>query len=209
LYALNGLELANRLPQVTVFLDSPLSTSITDVVKKYPAYFNGGIQEVMREDKEPFTFNGLQYINSVEESKELNYRNEPCVIISASGMADAGRVKHHISNNIENSRNAILMTGYCEPRSLGGRLIAGAKEVGIFGVRHEVHAEIGSIKGMSAHADYEDLYDWLSGQDKARIQKLFLVHGEYAVQEALQDRLTEKGFNGVQIPAQHAEVILT
>ena len=90
----------------------------------------------MEMDNDPFQFSGLRYIKSVEESKMLNYRNEPCVIISASGMAEAGRVKHHISNNIENSHNAILMTGYCEPNSLGGRLLAGAKEVGIFGIEH-------------------------------------------------------------------------
>jgi len=209
LYAFNQLELEGRLPKVDFFLDSPLSTSITDVVKKYPAYFNSTIQKVMQTDDDPFLFNRLKYIHSAEESKELNYRNEPCVIISASGMADAGRVKHHISNNIENNRNAILMTGYCEPRSLGGRLIAGAKEVGIFGVRHQVHAEIGSVKSMSAHGDYEDLTQWLSCQDERLVSKLFLVHGEYEVQEALKTRLVKKGFRDVIIPEQHASFGLT
>jgi metallo-beta-lactamase family protein len=130
LYAFNGLELQGRLPKLDYFLDSPLSTSITDVVKNYPEYFNNDIQKVMRRDEDPFQFAGLHYIKSVEDSKEINYRNEPCVIISASGMADAGRVKHHISNNIESSRNSILMTGYCEPRSLGGRLLAVPKRWG-------------------------------------------------------------------------------
>ncbi len=204
LYALNGLELQGRLPKVDYFLDSPLSTSITDVVKGYSSYFNETIQQVLQRDNDPFHFAGLKYINSVEESKSLNYRNEPCVIISASGMADAGRIKHHISNNIENSRNAILMTGYCEPRSLGGRLLSGADEVSIFGVRHQVHAAVGGIKSMSAHADYEDLYQWLACQNKNKIQQLFLVHGEYEVQQALQQRLQAKGFKNVQIPAQHA-----
>ena len=92
------------------------------------------MQKILESDKDPFSFRRLKYINSVDESKSLNFRNEPCVIISASGMAEAGRVKHHISNNIENSRNTILIVGYCEPQSLGGRLMAGAKEVGIFGV---------------------------------------------------------------------------
>ncbi len=208
LYALNGLSLAERLPDVDYFIDSPLSTSITEVVKRFPAYFNEAIQVVMQKDEDPFSFPGLQHIKTVEASKDLNYRDEPCVIISASGMADAGRVKHHISNNIESTRNAVLMTGYCEPRSLGGRLLAGAEEVGIFGVRHQVHASVGSIKSMSAHGDYADLLQWLSCQDKRAVRKLFLVHGEYSVQEIFKDRLSSAGFSNVIIPEQHAEIDL-
>jgi metallo-beta-lactamase family protein len=206
LYAFNQLELEGRLPKLDYFLDSPLSTAITDVIKKYPQYFNKTIQKVMESDNDPFQFTGLHYIKSVDESKMLNYRSDPCVIISASGMAEAGRVKHHISNNIENSHNAILMTGYCEPNSLGGRLMAGAKEGGIFGMPHEVHAEIGSIKSMSAHGDYEDLSQWLSCQDPQKVQKLFLVHGEYDVQIAFKARLVKKGFVDVEIPERHFEI---
>jgi metallo-beta-lactamase family protein len=120
-------------------------------------------------------------------------------------MADAGRVKHHISNNIENSRNTILLTGYCEPNSLGGRLMAGATEVLIYGVRHEVHAEVGAIRSMSAHGDYEDLCQWLACQDPKQIKTLFLVHGEYDVQQDFQQRLIRKGFIDVQIPERHSE----
>jgi metallo-beta-lactamase family protein len=206
LYAFNQLDLEGRLPKLDFFLDSPLSTSITDVIKKYPQYFNKTIQKVMESDNDPFMFSQLRYIKSVDESKMLNYRNEPCVIISASGMAEAGRVKHHISNNIENSHNAILMTGYCEPNSLGGRLLTGVKEVGIFGVQHEVHAEIGAIKSMSAHGDYEDLSQWLACQDPQRVKKLFLVHGEYDVQVAFKNRLVKKGFLDVEIPERHYEI---
>jgi metallo-beta-lactamase family protein len=209
LYAFNQLELENRLPKLDYFLDSPLSTSITDVIKKYPQYFNKTIQKVMEGDDDPFKFQGLKYIQSVEESKMLNYRNEPCVIISASGMADAGRVKHHISNNIENSRNSILLTGYCEPHSLGGRLLSGAKEVGIYGIQHEVHAEIGQIRSMSAHGDYEDLSQWLACQDPKGVKKLFLVHGEYDVQVPFKARLIKKGFLDIDIPERHYEVGLS
>ena len=209
LYALNQLELENRLPKVPYFLDSPLSIKVTDLVKRYPHYFNKTIQRILESDTDPFHFTGLHYIESVEQSKQLNYRNEPCVIISASGMAEAGRVKHHISNNIENSRNAILMTGYCEPNSLGGRLLAGAREVSIFGIQHEVHAEIGSIRSMSAHGDYEDLSQWLASQDIRSVKKLFLVHGEYDVQIAFKNRLLKKGFFEVDIPARHYEIGLT
>jgi len=209
LYALNQLHLENRLPKVDYFLDSPLSIKVTDLVKRYPQYFNKTIQKVLESDNDPLHFPGLRYIESVEQSKLLNHRNEPCVIISASGMAEAGRVKHHISNNIENSRNTILMTGYCEPNSLGGRLVAGAKEVSIFGIQHEVHAEIAAIRSMSAHGDYEDLSQWLACQDKKEVKKLFLVHGELNVQQDFKNWLVKKGFFDVEIPARHYEIGLT
>ena len=129
------------------------------------------------------------------------------VIISASGMADAGRVKHHISNNLENSRNGILFTGYCEPHSLGGKLMRGDKEVKIYGVVHEVHATIGSMRSMSAHGDYEDLCQFLACQNPRAVNKLFLVHGEPEVQVQFRERLMKKGFE-VEIPALHAEAHL-
>lgn len=206
LFSLNQLELEHRLPDLTYFVDSPLSVSATEIVKKYPQYFNKTIQKILETDDDPFKFKGLKYVKTVDESKMLNYRNEPCVIISASGMADAGRVKHHISNNIENSRNTILMVGYCEPRSLGGRLMGGAKEVHIFGVSHEVNAEIGSIRSMSAHGDYEDLSQFLSCQDPKQVKRLFIVHGEYDVQQAFKERLLRKGFADVEIPELHYEI---
>ncbi len=208
LFGLNQLELEGRLPALDYFVDSPLSIEATEIVKKYPQYFNKTIQKVLETDKDPFSFKGLKYIQTVDESKALNYRNEPCVIISASGMADAGRVKHHISNNIENSRNTILLVGYCEPHSLGGRLVAGAKEVHIYGVQHEVHAEVGSIRSMSAHGDYEDLTQFLACQDARQVKKLFIVHGEYDVQQAFRERLIKKGFTDVEIPELHSELEL-
>lgn len=206
LYALNQLELENRLPDIPYYIDSPLSIEATEIVKRYPEYFNRTIQKIMKSDKDPFAFKGLRYIQSVDQSKQLNFLNGPMVIISASGMADAGRVKHHISNNIENSRNSIVLTGYCEPRSLGGRLMNGDKEVTIFGIEHEVHAEIGSIRSMSAHGDYEDMSQWLACQEPQKIKKLFLVHGEYEVQQQFQQRLLKKGFLDVEIPEQHYEI---
>jgi metallo-beta-lactamase family protein len=198
--------LENRLPELDYFVDSPLSIHATEIVKKYPQYFNSRIQKILEQDDDPFQFAGLEYIKTVEDSKLLNFKNEPCVIISASGMADAGRVKHHISNNIENSRNSILITGYCEPNSLGARLLSGRKEVNIYGVAHEVHAEIGSIRSMSAHGDYEDLSQFLATQDPRLVKKLFLVHGEYNVQEDFKERLIRKGFMDVSIPELHEEL---
>jgi metallo-beta-lactamase family protein len=208
LYALNQLELENRLPDLDYYLDSPLSVEATEIVKNHPEYFNKRIQHVMKSDNDPFSFKGLKFLKTVEQSKQLNFLNGPLVIISASGMADAGRVKHHISNNIENSRNTILFTGYCEPRSLGGRLLNGDKEVSIYGVQHEVHAEIGAIRSMSAHGDYEDMCQWLACQDPQQVKKVFLVHGEYEVQQDFRSRLLKKGFVDVGIPEQHLETNL-
>ena len=206
LYTLNQLELENRLPPVAYFVDSPLSMKATVIVKSYPQYFNTRIQKVIETDKDPFSFNGLKFIKTVDESKMLNYYKDPCVIISASGMAEAGRVKHHISNNIESSRNSIVLTGYCEPRSLGGRLKLHPKEVGIFGQVHEVNAEIGELRSMSAHGDYNDLLQYLGCQDPRMVKKLFLVHGEYEVQQDFRDRLIKKGFLDVEIPERHYEI---
>ncbi len=209
LFALNQLELERRLPDLNYFVDSPLSVKATEIVKHYPQYFNKTIQKILLEDNDPFGFKGLKFIQSVDESKMLNFKDGPFVIISASGMADAGRVKHHISNNIENSRNTILLTGYCEPHSLGGKLMAGAKEVNIFGTQHEVNAEIGAIRSMSAHGDYDDLCQFLACQDPKHVKRLFIVHGEYKVQTDFKDRLIRKGFVDVEVPEMHYEVGLS
>lgn len=205
LYDLNQLELERRLPELDYFVDSPLSVEATHIVKNYPEYFNGRIQKILKSDNDPFGFKGLKFIKTVAESKMLNFKNGPYVIISASGMADAGRVKHHINNTIENSRNTILLTGYCEPRSLGGKLLRGMKEVKIFGVEKQVNAEIGQIRSMSAHGDYDDMCQWLACQDNKQVEKLFLVHGEYEVQQSFRDRLIRKGFLDVTIPEMHFE----
>lgn len=209
LYFLNQLELENRLPALDYYVDSPLSIRATEIVKRYPQYFNKTIQQIMQTDKDPFGFKGLRFVQTVEQSKQLNFQNGPMVIISASGMGDAGRVKHHISNNIENSRNTILFTGYCEPHSVGGRLTAGDKEISLYGVQHEVHAEIGAIRSMSAHGDYEDLCQWLACQDQRQVKKIFLVHGEYEVQKDFQQSLIKKGYLDVEIPERHYEIGLT
>ncbi len=209
LYALNQLELENSLPDLDYFVDSPLSTKATTIVKSYPQYFNNRIQKVLLNDDDPFAFKGLKFTKTVDESKMLNYYKGPCVIISASGMAEAGRVKHHISNSIESSRNTILFSGYCEPHSLGGRLKLKPREINIFGQPHEVNAEIAEMRSMSAHGDYEDLCQFLACQQPKAVKKLFLVHGEYPVQLDFQKRLIRKGFLDVEIPKMHEEIGLT
>jgi metallo-beta-lactamase family protein len=203
LYWLNQLELEDRLPKVSYFVDSPLSVEATQVVRKHMGNFNKAVKQVLLKDKDPFDFKGLKYIETVEESKAVKDYPGPCVIISASGMADAGRVKHHIRNNISDAKNTVLMVGYCSPSSLGGKLMNGVKRVNIYGDEFNVLAEIGQMHSMSAHGDYEDLYHFLACQDPALVKKLFLVHGEHEVQLDFAKGLQQKGFD-VEVPAMHS-----
>lgn len=205
LYFLNQLS-NDKLLQVPVYVDSPLSLEATAVVKSHPENFNKGIQELMLSDKDPFDFHGLTFIRSVDESKRLNDLAQPCIIISSSGMADAGRIKHHIANNIGDAKNTILIVGYCEPNSLGGRLSRGEKEVKIFGDFYKVIAETGVMKSMSAHGDYDDLCQFIATQDPQKVRQLFIVHGEPDVQNEFKNRLLKKGYRDVIVPELH-EVI--
>ena len=203
LFELNQLSLEKRLPHIPIYVDSPLSIEATEMLKKFPKYYNKKIQRILEVDDDPFDFEGLRYIKTVEESKALNEDMHPKVIISASGMADAGRVKHHIKNNIGSEKNTILMVGYCEPRSLGGRLMNGAKEVRIYGEPFEVRSKIGSIKSMSAHGDYEDLMQFLACQIPSEVKQVYIVHGEPEVQDHFAERLRKKGFKDVIVPELH------
>lgn len=208
LYFLNQLSLENQLPNIPVYVDSPLSLAATNVTKKHSEGFNKKIQDLLKVDDDPFEFPGLTFIESVDESKALNIDERPMVIISASGMADAGRVKHHIFNNIKNAKNTILIVGYCEPNSLGGKLMRGAKVVHIFNEEMQVLAEVGIMRSMSAHGDYNDLCQFLACQSPDLVEKLFIVHGEYDVQQDFQNSLLKKKFKDVQIPALHQEFYL-
>jgi metallo-beta-lactamase family protein len=205
LYALNGLSLKNELPDVPVYVDSPLSIQATEVLKNHPEVYNSEVKKVLKVDDDIFNFNGLKFIKSVEESKALNSDSRPCVIISASGMAEGGRIRHHIKNNIGDKKNTILMVGYADPNSLGGKLLAGNKSVYLFRENYDVLAEVASIKSMSAHGDYEDLLHFLACQDPSKVKQLFLVHGEYEVQQNFAVKLKEKGFKHVSIPEYHQE----
>lgn len=206
LYALNRLELENRLPNLKYYVDSPLSIKATKIIKSHPECFNNKVKKMLQQDEDVFNFKGLEFIEAAEDSIALNELNEPCVIISASGMAEAGRIKHHIAHNIEDARNTILIVGYCEPQSLGAKLASEAPEVRIFGQPFIRKADVGVIRSMSAHADYDDLCQWLSCQDEKLVDKLFLVHGEYDVQMEFKDRLIKKGFVDVTIPKLHQEI---
>lgn len=202
LYHLNNLGLSGKLPKVPVYVDSPLSEKATLVVKSHPWSFNEKVQKVMENDDDPFDFPGLHFVEDAEESKSLNFRKEPCIIISASGMAEAGRVKHHIKNNIEDPKNTILLVGYSEPGSLAGRLKAGVEMVSIFGEKFFVKAKIESVQSMSAHGDQNDLLQFISKQNPTQLKKLFLVHGDPDTQLIFKSKLIEKGYQ-VEIPERH------
>ena len=208
LYSLNQLSLENRLPKLPVYVDSPLSAEATSILKKFPKYYNKTVQKILEHDDDPFDFSGLHFTSSADESKSINQYKQPCIIISASGMADAGRIKHHIANNIGDAKNTILLVGYCEPNSLGGKLMNGQKEVRIFGEYYEVIAEVGSMRSMSAHGDYDDLCQYLSCQNPNLVKEVFVVHGEVEVQMEFQQRLIKKGYKNVVVPAMHETINL-
>jgi len=169
---------------------------------------NDKFHAFLKKDKAPFDFKRLHYIKRVEDSKALNLHKSPCVIISASGMADAGRVKHHIKHVIGDRRNTILLVGYCEPNSLGGKLMRGNKEVTMFGDLFFVNAEIEVMRSMSAHGDYEDLCQFIACQDKTKVKKVFLVHGEEKAASALQKSLSDHFNMQVHVPVQKQQFTL-
>jgi metallo-beta-lactamase family protein len=200
-YTLNRFSAAGKLPKIDIFVDSPLAVNATSVFRMHPECFNSEIHEFMITDPDPFGFNSLFYITRQQDSKKLNEHKKPCVIISASGMAEAGRIKHHIANNIEDHRNTILMVGYCSPTTLGARLLQGAKEVSIHGEVHPVIAEIKKIDSFSGHGDYNEMLKYLECQDKSGVEQTFIVHGEYEVQKNYAEKMRSAGFRNVEIPA--------
>ncbi|MFN8145311.1 MAG: MBL fold metallo-hydrolase [Bacteroidia bacterium] len=199
-YALNNLRNAKKLPPIPVYVDSPLSVNATTIMRAHPECFNAEILRTMQSDPDPFGFDNLFYIQKAEESIKLNDDKRPMIIISASGMAEAGRIKHHIKNNIENPESTILLVGYCTPESLGGRLANGNKEVFIYGKEYKVKARVELMNSYSAHADYNEMLSYLDCQDKKLIKKFFLVHGDYEVQQDWREKLLSKGFTNIEIP---------
>lgn len=200
-YVLNKLHNEQRLPHVDVYVDSPLAVNATDIFRLYTDEMNEDVQATMTFDHDPFGFNSLHYITDIRESKQLNYSGKPCIIISASGMCEAGRVKHHVANHIEDPSTTILIVGYCTPTSLGARLQEpGLKYISIFGLDHKVRAKIRKIEAFSGHGDYSEIQQFLDCQRKEEVKKVFIVHGEPHAQEAMKDHLYEIGFRNFQIP---------
>lgn len=205
IYALDKLSTNKLLPLIDVYVDSPLSTNATNIMRNHPDCFNEKIRKYMVKDPDPFGFNKLKYIQSKEESKKLNDIKQPCIIISASGMAEAGRVKHHITNSVSHEENTILFVGYCAPSTLGARLLRGDTKISIFGIERIVRAEILRLESYSAHGDYKEMADYLNYFDKSKIVKLFLVHGEYDVQQHYAEYLHKTGFKTITIPEKGEE----
>lgn len=199
-YTLDRYKTEGRLPPINVYVDSPLAVNATNIMRKHSEYYNPGILDYMKSDPDPFSFKNLFYITDVNQSKRLNENKEPCIIISASGMIEAGRIKHHIKNNISDKRNTILIVGYCAPNSIGGKLMAKESNVRIFGEEYEVKADVEIISSFSAHADYKEMMEYLSCQDKTKIKKLFLVHGDYEVQQDFKTMLQKAGYGTIEIP---------
>jgi metallo-beta-lactamase family protein len=200
-YALNQLVIAGRLPKVKTYVDSPLSVNATNIYRMHPECFNIEILRTMEKDPDPFGFNDLYYIQSVEDSKHLNDMKEPCIIISSSGMMEAGRIKHHLANNISNPKNTILVVGYCEPSTLGARIRNGEKKVSIYGTMYEVKADVEVLEAYSAHGDYSEMIVYLSCQDKKQLKKIFLVHGEENVIVDYKKILEDNRFENIVIPS--------
>lgn len=199
-YTMNKLNLFGLLPKVKIYVDSPLSVNATEIVRKHKDLLNRNVQRFIESRPDPFGFSQVHYIRSKHESMRLNDVNQPCVIISASGMADAGRVKHHIKYAIGDARNTILLVGYAEPNSLAGRLKKGVKNITLFGLPYEVKAEIKKVESYSAHADYKEMLEYLSCQDASKVREMILVHGEPQSIEAWKNHLHGRGFRSITTP---------
>jgi len=179
-------QLANqkRIPGIPIFVDSPLALNVTQVHRDHPECFNEETRQYLLHSADPFGFARLQYVREAADSKKLNDLHGPFVVISASGMCEAGRILHHLRNNIEDPRNTVLITGFQAQDTLGRKLIEKWQEVKIFGEPMRVRADIASLDELSAHADYNELLDWIRPLAPS-LRKVFLVHGEPAQSEAL------------------------
>lgn len=199
-FALHNVFENGKVDRIPVYVDSPLSVNATEVFRMHPECFNNDTAKYLLENKDPFGFNQLHYITETEESKKLNELKEPAIIISSSGMCEAGRIQHHLLNNIEDPKNIVLIVGYSAQHTLGRRITEREPEVKIFGDVYKLNAEVIVLDFFSAHADQKELLDYCNQFDKSRIQNLFLVHGESEHQSVLKDKLIEIGFNNVTIP---------
>jgi metallo-beta-lactamase family protein len=207
LYYLNILLMEDRIPDIKVYLDSPMAIRVTEVFKRYSDLFDIEMQALLRQHKSPFDFPGLTMVQTAEESKALNTEKGTSMIIAGSGMCTGGRIKHHLANHISKPENTILFVGYQAVGTLGRHIIDGARAVRIHGQQHAVRAKIEQIQGFSAHADRNEIIRWLS---KLTVQPklVFITHGEEEAAEAFQKFLKEKtGFESV-IPSYGEKVSL-
>ncbi len=207
-FALNKIFEKGLAPRIPVYVDSPLSVNATEVFRMHPECFDNETAQFMIKHEDPFGFNKLNYITDVEDSKRLNEQTGPCMIISSSGMCEAGRILHHLANNVENPNNIILIVGYTAEYTLGRKLVNREAVLPIFGDEYTLKAEVIVLNSFSGHADSDELFNYCSSLDKERIQKLFLVHGELEQQEYFKERLSSNGFNNVIIPEKGDKFII-
>jgi len=205
-YNLNMMMTDNDVPRAPVFVDSPLAVDASAVFKRHPECFDSETRQFVQEARHPaLDFKMLTYVQSVEESKALNQRKDPMVIISASGMAETGRILHHLRNNIENPKNTVCIVSWQAPYTLGRRLADREKRVKIFGEPYTVRAEVATIGGLSGHAG-QDLLTKYALNVKNTVQKVFLVHGEEAPASALTEKLKENNMGDVYYPELNSSV---
>ena len=201
IYALKQLKDRGRLPDVPVYVDSPQTVKLTDVFRIHPDCFDGETRKILLEGDSPFDFDGLRYVSSVEDSKAIDRRDEPCVVISASGMCEFGRVVHHLVSAIENRENTVLIVGYQAQHTLGRRLVEQRPRVRIFGVERERRAEVVVLNGFSAHAGQDDLLEYDEAvREAGPLRQIALVHGEDQPRNTLRGLLEERGFPSVHTP---------
>ena len=205
-YTLHQLTLAGELPRVPIFVDSPLSVNATEVYRLHPECFNEAIYKFLREKENPFGMENLTYIREVAHSMRLNDLKEPAIIISASGMAEAGRIRHHLANHIGNPANLILFVGYCAEHTLGAQIMSGRNPVNIFGEPHEVHARVGSIDSFSGHADKDELRRYVEALT-GDIKKVFVVHGEEEQSLAFGETLREMKPQAQVLVPEHQQIV--
>ena len=200
-YILHKLFNQDRIPDMPVFVDSPLAVNATEIFRRHPDCLDRETHRIFIEsNQDPFGFSRLQYIRDVNLSKKLNGINYPHIIISASGMAEAGRILHHLRNNIGNPANTVLLVGYSAQHTLARKLMDGEKIVKIFGEDHPVKCRVATMDHFSAHADKNDLLEFITTLSTDRLKKIFVVHGEESQSLAFQDTLLKKGYKDVIVP---------
>ncbi|MFC1915146.1 MBL fold metallo-hydrolase RNA specificity domain-containing protein [Chloroflexota bacterium] len=207
LYYLNELLIEDRIPHLMVFLDSPMAISITEVFKRHAELFDEEMTELVIHHKSPFDFPGFKMVQTVDESKSLNYIAGTIMIIAGSGMCTGGRIKHHLVNNISRRKSTIIFVGYQATGTLGRQIIDGAKKVRILGQQYPVRARIIQIHGFSSHADRDELLRWLSGLKKPP-KHLFVTHGESGTAQQFGDFLREKTGWQISVPGYGEEAFL-
>lgn len=205
-YLLDQLANEKVLPRVPVFVDSPLAINATDIFRMHPEAYNNKLVNYMHKDPDPFGFNQLHYIRDVVDSKQLNAMEGPAIIISASGMMEGGRIRHHLFNHIEDPSTTLLIVGFCAPGTLGERLRNKPETIRLMGRELHVNATIEIMDTFSAHGDFEEMISFLANQDRKKLKRVFLVHGEYDVQVNFQELLLETDLRNVEIPTLGQEV---